>query len=372
MINSKNAGAILTIDVKAAVKNFLKIKGFIGDKTNCAVAIKTDAYGLGAEKIAPFLAKAGCCNFFVAHLFEGAKLRKCIKEQNIYVLHGIPKDCEKDFVKNNLTPVLNNLEQIILWNNYAQKINKTLNAVIHIDTGMIRLGLSSDDFDKTMANDTFFSHINPVMLMSHLACADEKDNPKNQEQLKLFQEAKRKFAIKFPKTIYSFANSAAISLGKEYHFDLVRPGIAIYGGGDLLVDNKPEPMNSVVRLEAKILQVQEIDYPKTVGYGATWQAKEPTRIATIALGYGDGLLRNLGNKLKTFIDDVETPCVGRLSMDLITIDVSKIPLKKLKIGKLVEIIGKNNTINDVAAMAKTANYEIITSLGKRYYRKYLR
>ncbi|MGD9639500.1 MAG: alanine racemase [Alphaproteobacteria bacterium] len=371
MVELKNAGAILTIDVRSAVKNFLKIKQAIGSKTDCAVAIKTDAYGLGAEKIAPSLAAAGCQNFFVAHVFEGEKLREIVPNAAIYILHGIPENCEDIFVAKKLTPVLNSIEQIKLWQSYALKNAQKLKAVIHIDTGMVRLGLNMSDFKKLMSDEEAFKGINPFMLMSHLACADENNHPKNEEQLNLFLEAKKLFAQRFPEAIYSFSSSAGINLGKEYHFDLVRPGIAIYGGGGVVIDNHFEKMKPVVNLAARILQINEIKDKETVGYGATWKAENQKRIATVAAGYGDGFLRSFANKLTGYIGTTKVFCAGRLSMDLITFDVTNVPLEECQVGKFIEIIGKNNTIDDIAALANTANYEIITSLGKRYYREYL-
>lgn len=343
------ADSTLKISLSAIADNY-RLLNKTGGKS--AAVVKANAYGLGVEKVAPAIAKAGCSDFFVANLDEAIELRGILPKSAIYVFHGIHKGQEKIFREYKLIPVLNSMEQVKLCT--AGK----LSGVLHFDTGMNRLGMSQKDAEYIAEN----VRLDIKYIMSHLACADVKGDPKNKEQL----AAIKKISQLFPKIPVSFANSSGIFLGNGYHFDMVRPGSALYG-----VNPKPwtkNPMKPVVLLSGKILQIREIDTAQTVGYGASCKLPAGSKIAVLPVGYADGYLRSLGNKAFCAIGGKKVPLVGRVSMDLITIDVSKI--KDIKAGSEVELIGNNMPVDDVAEKAGTIGYEILTSLGSRYKRVY--
>ena len=255
----------------------------------CAAVVKADAYGLGANRVAPALARAGCDTFFVAHVGEGVALRRVLPEATIHVLNGPVPGSESTLVEHRLVPVLNSLGDIVTWGGLAHADGARLPADLHIDTGMARLGLPPDEWDTLIREPWRLDGITLANLMSHLACADEPDHPLNRQQLKDFQVARQAFAG----VNSSFANSSGIFLGPEYHFELVRPGVSLYGVEPYPCE--PNPMAQVVRLQGKILQVRDIDRPWTVGYGATHRVKRRGRVATVGVGYADGFLRSLSN-----------------------------------------------------------------------------
>ena len=238
-------------------------------------------------------------------------------------------------------------------------------ADVHVDTGMARLGLPPDETETLIREPGRLDGIKLATLMSHLACADEPDHPLNRQQLADFLRTRQAFAdVKA-----SFANSSGLFLGPEYHFDLARPGVALYGVGPR--PGEPNPMAQVVRLQGKILQVRDVDRPQTVGYGATHRVTRRGRVATVGVGYADGYPRSLSNTGSGYMGDTRVPIVGRVSMDLITLDVSDVPGAVARPGALVELIGPHNTVDDVAADAGTIGHEILTGLGSRYHRVYL-
>ncbi len=327
----------LTISLDAISANYRDLKNkFTGNE--CGAVVKANGYGLGASPIAARLAKEGCQKFFVAAIEEGIELRKTIKEQ-IFVFHGAQKNEVLDFQAHNLIPILNSPEQLAAW-------PKDKPCVLHYDSGMTRLGLTEPVLDH-----------NPVMIMSHLACADHPDDHKNAEQLENF----KKLAAAHPKTPKSLCNTYGISLSSEYHFDIARPGIGLYGGFG---------MKNVVMLTAPIIQIHEVKKTSTVGYGAEYEAVPGDIIATIPVGYADGIMRSLNHKGKTYCGEYELPVVGRISMDLITIKINNLPPELRRIGQMVEILGEKYNICDMARDAGTIEYEIITRLGNRFERIY--
>lgn len=354
--------ATLTINLGNIIKNYKAIKKFVGPKVQVAPAVKCNAYGLGMEQIAKALHKNGCKEFYVARLEEGIKLRKIIKHCRIYVIDGVTKGEEEIFLKANLIPVLNNQEQINCWTNHARKHKKKLQCCVHVDSGMTRLGIDSHLADKALSALANTTHLQVEYVLSHLACSDEKTSAMNQKQLDFIRSIEQKF----PQFKYSFANSDGVSLNKSYHFDQVRPGIIIYGG-----NKKYLP---AVQLTAPIIDIHSIqnnDLRTSVGYGATYQLSEGTVIATIPIGYGDGYFRRLGNKGYCFINDMKVKIVGRISMDLICLDISHVPDSFRKIGQIVELIGPHISIEEIASLADTINYEVLTALGNRYERIYI-
>lgn len=354
------AGAVLTVDLGAIVRNWRALGERLKPGASCAAVVKADAYGLGMADVAPALAAAGCRRFFVAQLDEGIALRGLLPAAEIAVLGGVLPGTVGEFRAHRLAPVLNDLGQLESWRIGGGGEP----AILHVDTGMSRLGLSPGELATLAGERHRLDGVRLAAVMSHLACADE-ENALNREQLERFRRA----LAALPPAPASFANSAGIFLGPEFHFDIARPGIALYGGNPL--PGHPNPMLQVVRLQGKILQVREIDRGETVGYGATHTATRPTRIATVGVGYADGWLRALGNRGGAVVAGRQVPLVGRVSMDLITLDVTGIEPALARPGSFVDLLGDGRTVDEVAAEAGTIAYEILTSLGHRYHRVHL-
>jgi alanine racemase len=346
-----DAASILEIDLGAVVENWRRLATRVAPGL-CAAVVKADAYGLGATKVAPALADAGCRTFFVAQLDEALAVRAVLPEAEIAVLNGLLPGTSRVFVDARLTPVLNDLAQIERWRRKGQGRP----AIVHIDTGMNRLGIPVKDVAR-IGEPGFRLRA----VMSHLACAEEA-TPMNEAQLQLFEAVR----AQLPAAPASFANSSGIFLGPAYHYDLARPGVALYGINP--TPRQPNPMRPVVRLLARILQLREATAGDTVGYGATYRLERPTRIATIAAGYADGLLRSLSNRGRALAGGTIVPILGRVSMDLITLDVTAADPAAVEPGSLVELLGEAHTVDDLAAEAGTIGYEILTSLGRRYHR----
>lgn len=358
--------ANLTIDLSAIEHNYNLLKS-IANGAICSAVVKANAYGLGIKQVSKKLLEAGCNNFFVAHLNEGIELRKIIgNNHNIFILHGLKKNEQKAFHKYNLIPVLNFIEQMKLWNDYAMNVSVNslvkLPAIIHVDTGMNRLGLNIKDAENLSQNKNMFSALDIKYIMSHLACASEPEHKMNLKQFESFNYVRSLFPD-FPATL---SNSAGIFANDNYHYEMVRPGISLYGGGV-----KPDgiAIKNVVELKSSILQIRNIDYDQTVGYGATRIIKAGSRIATIPIGYADGYIRRLGNNSYLFVNSIKVPVIGRVSMDMIAIDITKVD--NISIDSKVEILGENCTINKIADMAETISYEILTSIGSRYNKIYI-
>ncbi len=358
------AGAILTIDLDAVADNYRRLCAELGAAA-CAAVVKADAYGLGMARVAPALARAGARTFFVAQLEEATALRAMFPvEVEIFVLNGLGAGPVAEFQAGRVHPVLNSLGEIDAWAAAARAAGRALPAAVHIDTGINRLGLPDDELEALAADRGRLAGIDLRYLLSHLACADRPEHPLNAEQLRRFRAAR----ARLPDAPASLANSSGIFLGADYHVDLARPGVALYGVNP--TPGQPNPMRQVVRLQGKILQVREIDASRTVGYGATHRAAGPTRIATVAVGYADGYLRSLSNRGSAWLGDRRVPVVGRVSMDLITLDVTGASAEAARPGAFVDLIGADLSTDEVAEAAGTIGYEILTSLGRRYHRVY--
>ena len=354
---------VLTIDLDAIAANYRLLCAKAAPAA-CAGVVKADAYGLGVERVAPALAAAGCTDFFVAHIDEGIRLRGILTDANIHVLNGLPSGLAPLFADNRLIPVLNSLAEIDDWSAFSALQETPLAADVHIDTGMSRLGLPPAELEVLAGEPGRLSAIRPAYLMSHLACADEPGHPMNREQLAAF----RRVRAALPGIPASFANSPGIFLGGEYHFDLVRPGVALYGVEP--IPGQSNRLAQVVLLEGKVLQIRDVDTPQTVGYGATHRIDRGGKIATVAVGYADGYIRSLSNSGGAYFSGVRAPVVGLVSMDLITLDVTDIPENLSRPGMPVELIGPNNPVERLAQDAGTIGYEILTGLGARYHRVY--
>lgn len=366
MAETACADGVLTIDLAAVVANYRLLQSH-AYPAECGAAVKANGYGLGADRVVPALAGAGCRTFFVASVDEGLHVRRMLADfpdAVVYVLNG-PEGAEATLVAHELRPVLNSLANIAAWAAHARRCGTALAAAIHIDSGMARLGLPADELDRLVREPRRLDGVQITCLMSHLACADAAEHELNRRQLAVFRGAQDQF----PGVPASLANSAGIFLGADYHADLVRPGAALYGISP--VDGAANPMTPVVRLEARILQVREIDRGETVGYGATHCADRPERIATVAAGYADGYLRSLSNRASGFLAGRRIPLVGRVSMDLITFDVTGVPREQACPGAMVELIGPHYPVDAIASDAGTIGYEILTALGSRYRRVYV-
>ncbi|SHO67524.1 alanine racemase [Pseudoxanthobacter soli DSM 19599] len=362
---AEHAGAWLTVDLSAIRDNYLALQARASGAA-CAAVVKADAYGLGADRVAPVLAAAGCRHFFVAHLEEGLRLRPHLPSSAaIYVLNGLMPDAEAECAEAGVTPVLNDLRQVEAWAAYARRHGRALPGVIQIDTGMSRLGLPLAEIEALADTPATLAGIELKAVMSHLACGDEPEHPANAEQLAAF-EARRRL---LPAAPACFANSAGIHLGPAYHFDMVRPGAALYGLAP--VPGLPNPMKPVVRLDGRVIQVRDIAPGCAVGYGYSFRADRPMRIATLAVGYADGWLRSHSNTGSAYFEGIALPFVGRISMDSATLDASAVPPGRLFDGAPVELIGPHQSVDDVAAAAHTIGYEILTGLGSRYHRRYI-
>ena len=369
MSPSDRAGVVLTIDLGAIARNYRLLRKRVRGG-RCAVVVKANAYGLGVARVAPVLAQAGSRTFFVATLDEGVELRGLLPDAEVAVLNGLQPGCEAEFAAHNLVPVLNDLGQIERWGAFARARGEPdavihLDAMIHLDTGMNRLGLPPDEVDRLAAEPERLRGLRLGLVMSHLACAEQRDNPMNAAQRALFI-AQRK---RLPPAPASFANSSGIFLGPDYHFDLARPGVALYGVNP--TPGAPNPMAEVVRLQGKIIQSRDVDRGQTVGYGAAHRIGAPGRIATVAVGYADGYARSLGTRAFAAVGGAKVPVVGRVSMDLITLDVSALSADQARTGATVDLIGGACPIDEVAAWSGTIGYEILTSLGHRYARRYV-
>lgn len=359
---ASRAGATLTIDLDAIIANHRRLSAQASGAT-CAAVLKADAYGLGAQQVSTAFAKAGVREFFVAHVDEGIALRAWVPATaRITVLHGPRPGAEPDCVRHNLRPVLNTPGQIARWREAARQAGHPLDTALQIDTGMSRFGLSEDDILALAADPCAFDGLSLSLVMSHLACADDPADPANAAQRHRFTA----LADRLPRAPRSLAASSGIFLDDGFHFDVVRPGVALYGvAPNRVIDN---PMSPCVRLDAHVLQIREAGPGDAVGYGLTFRPDRPMRIGTIAAGYADGFARRGACRGCAWFGDIRLPILGRISMDSMSIDLSDVPSGLLHDDMAVELIGPHRTIDDVAEASGTIGYEILTSLGRRYHR----
>lgn len=363
MTDLSRATALLTIDVAAIVANWKRLSALVAPAEAAAV-VKADCYGLGMDHIAPALFAAGCRSFFVACVDEGIALRRIVPGAVIHVLSGPTGGDEGEFAVHNLIPVLNSLAQITGWASFAKKGSGAPAVAVHIDTGMNRLGLSEPELERLAAKPEILAAMRPILVMSHLACADDSDSPMNAKQLTTL----RRLASHLPALPQSMAASSGIFLGRGFHLAMVRPGAALYGLNPM--PGRPNPMSQVIKLQGKILQVRDVDSPQTVGYGATHRVEGKRRLAVVAVGYADGWFRSLSNRGHGMIGGMKVPVVGRVSMDLTTFDVTDVPVEHAHPGGLIELIGPGHGADHVAAEADTIGYEILTALGRRHHRRW--
>ena len=360
-------GGTLTIDLAAIEANWRTLVRELLT-VECAAVVKANAYGLGLEPVTATLAKAGCRTFFVADIAEARAVRSRVAEAAIYVLNGFAVDWGDALIEVNARPVINSTTELAEWDAFVSAHSWRGGAALHIDTGMHRLGISPDEAAALAPRAQTENH-GIALVMSHLACADTPDHPLNAAQIKLFRELR----MLYSGIPASLANSSGIFLGDTAHYDLARPGAALYGVNP--TPGKPNPMQSVVELTGRILQIRNVERDATVGYGATWTAKRPTRIAVVALGYADGLVRAGGGSDErpggaAIIAGHRCPIVGRISMDLLCADITDIPAGTVHRGDHATLIGGDIGVDEVAAAAGTIGYEILTRVGPRCHLVY--
>jgi alanine racemase len=341
--------ATLTIDLDAITANWRALDRLTGSGVQTAAVVKADAYGLGVTRVVRALAQAGARRFFVAYAEEGAMVRQALGPgPQIAVLSGHMAGDTEMIHDLDLTPMLNSLEQI----------TRHLEALpghafgVQLDTGMNRLGV---ELLEWQAVAPILVEAGPELLMSHLACADDPGHPLNEAQLRAFHEMTDGTGL--PR---SLSATGGILLGPRYHFDLTRPGVGLYGG---LPYAAAQP---VVTLSLPVIQTREVETGEAVGYGCTWIADRPSVIATVAGGYADGLPRSLSNRAQLWDGDVPCPLVGRVSMDLITVDITHLP----EVPRSLDILGPHQTVDALAEAGGTIGYEILTGLGNRYLRRH--
>ncbi|NWJ22734.1 alanine racemase [Rhizobium sp. RM] len=364
----------LTIDLGALADNWRDMKRRSG-KARTAAVVKADAYGLGIEDCGSTLYHAGARDFFVATVAEGATLRSYTPEARIFVLSGIWPGQERQVFDNDLVPVIASEEQLSFWMGTVAERGEHPCA-LHIDTGFNRLGLPLDDALSLASDVTRPASFDPVLVLSHLACGDTPSAPMNKVQLESF----RQVSAAFEGIESSLSASAGIFLGPDYHFDLTRPGIAVYGGE--AVNGVKNPMRPVAKAEARIIQIREAGEGQTVSYGGTFLLKRASRLAIASVGYADGYQRSLsgsGIPLRKMghggaygvINGHKAPVAGRVTMDLTIFDVTDIPENAVRAGDYIELFGPNVPVDEVAHAAGTIGYELLTGLGLRYERQYL-
>lgn len=361
------AGGILTIDLAALAANYRDLASRAAP-AHCAAVVKADAYGIGIEPASSALARAGCDTFFVALFDEALKLRTVLPEATVYVLNGLHPGTAAVFRDIDVEPVLGSLAEIEEWDAFARAAGEKLPAAIHIDTGMRRHGLAPAEAEA-LAGRLKSLAFAPSLVMSHFACADEPAHPMNARQIKDF----RALAARFPGIAASLANSPALLGLPDARFDLVRPGVALYGGRALLKGDNP--MRPVVRLELRIIQVREASSGDTVGYSATQTLKRDSRIAVVSAGYADGIPRASGSTDKkkgaeAIVGGRRCPILGRVSMDLISIDVTDLPAGAVRRGDFATLLGDGIGVDVLAEPGGTVGYEVLTRLGRRYHRVY--
>lgn len=349
---------VLDVDLQAVRANYRLLKARHAAKTSAAV-VKANAYGLGVEAISKALHEEGCREYFVATLDEGIELRRILPHDFIAVFNGPFAGEEKGYMAHRLHPVLNELSQLERW----RDASRDAPCVLHVDTGMTRLGMDHPMLERAVAEYPDFCKTRIAVLMSHLACANDPAHPLNAQQLARFGQTKKLL----PGIRTSLCNSSGLFLDTAYHHDSGRPGCALYGITPVEGEN---PMQPVVTLSVPILQLRRLTQDESVGYGATYQVKAGSKIAITALGYADGWLRMLTNQGFAYVAGHKVPFAGRVSMDMIALDVSTVDEATLANTRVAEFLNKEQTVNDIAKACHTIGYEIFTRLGHRIQRRY--
>src|SRR5262245_25331232 len=361
------AGGVLTIDLAAVESNWKRLAS-LTVPVECAAVVKADGYGCGLEPVARTLYRAGCRTFFVADVAEGRRARAVAPDATIYVLNGVMPGSAQAFAADDLRPVINSTTELAEWDAFVATKNWRGGAALHIDTGMNRLGITVEEAAAIAPRLQSENH-GFTLVMSHLACAESPDHPMNARQLRLFREIR----MAYRGVASSLANSSGIFLGERAYCDLVRPGVALYGVNP--TPGKVNPMRRVVELKGRIIQVRAIAKGETVGYGAAFTAGRASRIAIVAVGYADGFLRSAGTArgkpaAEIIVAGKRCPLAGRVSMDVLAVDVTDVVEGAVRRGDFATLIGDRVSVDDLATGMGTIGYEVLTDLGRRYHRLY--
>jgi alanine racemase len=383
MSGLESHAARLTVDLAALQENwrFLNARNAPGV---AGAVIKADAYGLGIETAAPALFAAGCRTFFVAHGTEGSRARAVLPDAEIFVLNGLAQGDRARYARDQLSPVLGSREELETWLGWLAEGEALATAALHVDTGMNRLGVRPDTM-RALFQSGLLPHRAISLVMSHFVSSEVPDDPVTARQIAVFaelatviqtaEEAIQQAQRPIPKTRLSLCNSSGHFTEAAGLYGLSRPGYALYGGNPL--PGEPNPMKPVVRLEAPVIEIIAVPQGETVGYSSNFVATRPSRIATLSCGYADGYPRNGGSKPgkpggSAMIAGRECPFAGKVSMDLITVDITDLPEEAVQVGDFATLIGDGLDLDRVGRFAGTIGYEILTNLGRRYERKAVR
>ncbi len=362
------ATGVLHIDLDALAGNWKALAARVAP-AECGAVVKADAYGLGIDRVLPALAAAGCRSFFVATPREAAEARALDASVRIFLLDGLFPGAADAVLAASAIPCLASLAEVEEWSAHARRIGARLASALHVDSGLNRLGMPSSEVDVLLARPDLLAPLDVVLVMSHLAAADDPADPANAAQHRSFEQLRNRL----PRVKASLAASDGLMLGPAFHFDLVRPGYALYGGQAFR--GARAPVTPVVSVHARVLQVRDVPRGGAVGYSGAWRAKRPSRIATLAAGYADGFARTASATNDTpggsvVLHGVRLPIVGRVSMDLVTVDVTDCPTQVVR-GDLAELLGERLPLETAGAEARTIGYEVLTRLGRRYERLYV-
>ncbi len=355
----------LIIDLDAVAYNYRMFCAHVKKGTLCAAVLKANAYGMGVKEVTSRLYQEGCRHFFMAHLTEAIEIKSFLSQDSfIYVLNGLRRGDEDVYAYYNLIPVLGDPHQIHTWNTFCQKKQQYLKAALQFDTGLNRTGLSVKAAQGLGLLQ--ISHMEIICIMSHLACTYQPSHPMNEAQRIAFDALRKRF----PFALGSLANSGGFFLGQAHHYDMIRLGLALTGCRTA-VPHGDYVLKPAIKAYAQVLQINDIAPGDSIGYDATFVASRASRIATLGVGYADGYLRCLGNRGEVCFEGHKLPVVGRVSMDLLTVDITQVPSNKIQPGDWVELFGDNLLIDHLAERAETIPWEILTRLGSRFERFYI-
>ncbi len=363
------ATGVILVDLAQLAANWQALAHHVAP-AECGAVVKADAYGVGAARVIPALYNAGCRSFFVATLDEAAQARELVPSAVVYVLDGLLPGTARDLERLGVVPALTSLEDARAWSLLANNGTRAPAAALHVDTGLHRLGMGAKEVRELARDSALLQRLDIALVMSHLACADESAHPMNREQLDVFHRLRSGL----PPARASLAASDGLMLGSDFHLDLVRPGYALYGGQ--AAPGRSAPVAPIVRVKARILQVHDVAVGGRIGYSASYRATSPRRIATIAAGYADGVFRQASATNETeggwvALRGKRAPIVGRVSMDLITVDVTGIEDPAPERGDWADLVGPDLPIEMVGRAAGTIGYEVLTRLGPRFHRVYV-